>query len=616
MTIGKRFAWVLTLLGLAAFVISCGGDGDEIGAGGDGDGEEVEQPADVDAAGGGDQSPGPGPGPGPDGDDVKPDGDEPGGDPDPVVDGDGEPDLDADGDAVEGDGEGVNPVVEDLVETGIFWLENGEAELANQAFREAFDIAPNHPGARFGYAFSESMVGFEIMTGLILGALEGNLKSGFHPPSPDSDDPEDWNEWLDEEFFKAFELISERFRISVELYEPLKGETNLSMMFDKLPIYLGLQYPTYIKGEIDNTDVYIFDSMSRMFALALEFINAHQFKGDIGMVVNRIESDYWGGSIDAEVILPIIAFLLNSSEDFLSFRPDGLGLEKIDTSKDLLLVAMENLILAAGAAEAELDTEDDQDDDLFTIIYDRRTPKLMLNVYSEEQDPETGRDKKITMEFVAPEHIDAINSISKQIKNGGDPLPFDTDIMPVVASMAILPVGFGLLERFGIDLGLPYDIITPEVLTGLINGFVDLSIIALDLKAYYDDPLSLREMFPVWTSDQPRFENTLLMEWECPAETADDGLPNGSAKFFCVGDELEDLPHFVGTQYEFAADERPARSPYVAMQNPDFSGAFYVDMEALDLPDSSVEPQWQKADQRSFNAALAELLVGIVGLLK
>lgn len=537
-----------------------------------------------------------------------------------IIDGDGDSDGDIedkpDGDGSDGDIEtdGDTGPDED-VDLGIFWLENAETELANQAFKRAFDRNPDNPRARFGYAFSEAMLGYDTFF-LAIQALEGQLLA----PAPlrwKDQNYEDINDWFDKEFLHIMDLIDGYFLHAVEIYGPLKESGGLSIYFDHLPIHVGINEYTWISGEIDDADVFIFDGMARLGAMIFEFLAAHHLKSDLYGVVTIFAND--GLDTDLAGIMGMVTYLLNYEEKFLALRPD-IGVARIQGLRDLMVGGLEDAILAAEAAEEEYATDSDQTDEVFTVIQDRdRNKILVLNVW--RNDIETGEPIMNEIELVNPDVIQAAADLRSHLIEGGDPVPFDGPISMSLSAALILPIGFGLLDWLDLSLeellGLSYDLVSPALLETLLTGLLNLDVVALDLYTYLENPIGLRDMLPAWTNDQPPFENKLFTEWECPDELLDDGAPDGSGKFICAGEAetLVDAAHFVGTPYEIAADGHTVKSPYLAMQDPTFGGMLYIDPEALALAGYPEDPRWQEADQLSFNAALGKILASVLAFI-
>jgi hypothetical protein len=538
------------------------------------------------------------------------DGDKPDGD---VVDGD--EDGDVDGDAVDGDQESEPDPDIDL---GLFWLENAESELANQAFKRAFERNPDDPNARFGYAFSEAMVGFDTLF-LLLQAVEGQINKVDTKASKEGEDGEyaDFGDWLDKELRHAMVLIGSHFNRASDLYQPLLETGGVSLHVDHLPVTFGVDEGTWLTGEIDDADVFIFDGMARTMAVLFEFIAAHQIHTDLYGVVSIVKDQVQGES-DFMSIMGVVVYLLQFDERFLALTEDGP--EVIARTRELMLGALNDIILAAGAAEAELVVDEDQSDEIFSVVTERGgVKKLVLNV--SRIDSATGEPITNAIEIVTPEVVAAAADMRTHITDGGGPLSFDGPLSTVISSLITLPIGFGLLDWFGLDikeaLGFDYDMITPDLLESLLTGVLKLNVVAIDLHAYYEAPIGLRDMLPAWTTDLGDMSNRFYIEWECPAELEDDGLPDGSGSLLCAGadETLVDGPHFVGSDYEIIADGHTVGSPYIALQDPTFGGMLYVDPKKLKLEGYPEEPQWQQADQLSANAALAKILAGIMSFV-
>ncbi len=545
--------------------------------------------------------------------DSAPDGDTDGDDPDGDTDGD-DPDGDSDGDA-----EGEEPPdVEELVEQGYFWLENGEAAFAADIFAEAFAVVPDDQRVRFGYALSESMVGFELLFDVALGAMAGQLSSKPVEMGPDGpvwkDGDDSLNEWFDETLQQVFSLINNQFLFAVELYAPLKETGGVSITVNKIPFYLAMQHESWIQGEIDDADVYMFDGIARLMAGLFEFLQAHGLETDLGTAIS-VGAELVKGDANLQSILGLVTFLLNANDGFLDFNAEGSA--RIANSRALLVGALDDLLLAAAAAEAELETDRDQSDDIF-VVEDDDGISMRMNLWSWETDDESGEPVADLTELtlIEPSVLVAASEVKAQIENGGDALPFSTHYIPLVSAAAIVPIGFGLLEAFGVDLGLDIAIVSPSVLAGLIGTFVNLDVVALDLNAYYADPVPLRDMLPEWTTDRGTWDNMLIMEWECPAEL-DDDVPDGAGGLLCAGGDetLVDAEHFKDTPYEIPLDDKLLGTPYIAFRDPTFGGMLYVDVEALDLDGYDDDARWVPADQFNLNAALGKILARIGSLI-
>ncbi len=535
---------------------------------------------------------------------------------------DGDADADGDDAKPDGDEEGEEEIdyesIQEDIDLGVFWLENAESVLANEAFKRAFDKAPDNPQARFGYAFSEALVAFDTIF-LVVQALEGQIgtgrKSGRVASYAGVDDYEDINDWFDKEFIHALGIINQRFLHAVELYGPLKESGGLSLRFERLPVHLGINEFTWMKGEIDDADVYIFDSMARLMAAVFEFLAGHQLKSDLYGVITKLSG---GFQLDGGMngIFGLLTYLLNYDESFLAFRADG-GKERVSRIKELLMGGLEDIILASEAAEDEWAIDKDQNDEVFSVIEDKREKILVLNIY--RLDAETGEEKMNAIEFVDAEVLAAVNQFRQHLKDGGDPIPFDNAVSLSLSSALILPLGFGLFDYIGFSLeemlGLSYDLVSPGLLDSLLTGLLNLDAVALDMHTYFGDPVSIRQMLPVWSTDKPPFENVLYLEWECPDELLDDGAPDGSGGFLCGGEKetFVDSGHFVGSNHEIAADGQTFSSPYIDMQDPSFGGMLYVDPAKLKVDGYPDEPQFQEADQLTFNAMLGKILESVLG---
>lgn len=549
-----------------------------------------------------------------------------------------ETDMDHDGDVeledeAETEDDSNDELVQEKIDLGVFWLQNTETELANQAFKEAFDLDSENPQARFGYAFTEAMVGFDMFF-MMVQAIEGQIgttrKSSLKASYPgvedlDEEEIEDINHWFDEIVFDIMELIDGHFLRAVELYQPLKESGGLSITFEHLPIHIGIDEYTWIEGEIDDADVFIFDAMARMGAAVFELIKAHTVRSDLyGVVTLVANNSSMLDDINVMTAINLVTYLLNYDERFLSLREDD-GVEIIQGVGDLLIGALEDNILAAQAAEKEFETDEDQTDEAFSVIKDKDELVFVMNVW--RHDEELDKDRMDSIPLINPEIIVAMSTLKNHLENGGDPVPFDNTLALVMSSALMIPVGYGLLDYLGFSpkdlLDIEYSNLEPSVLTSLLLYILNMNVVALDLHTYFETPFGLRDVLPLWSSDKGDFNDNMYFEWECPAELEDDELPDGSGTLLCAGstetveDTMVDAAHFQSLPDEYAidADGKTYTSPYIAWQDPTFGNVLYLNMKALKLDGYPDEPKWQPADQFSFNYAFGKILGGVLGFI-
>jgi len=594
----RKHVLLFTLFILLAFTAACddGGGGDMA----DGDSENAGDGdlSDGDDTPDGDESP--------DGDDT-PDGDD-------ESDGDGETDGDTDAESVD---------VEALIADGIFWLENGEAYLANEKFKEAFAVAPDNPQVRFGMGMSEGQIGFEII-GMVVATLAS--AGDMLPPPPalreklakynivleENVDPEDLGDWANGVFDDMLGQIADHFTTAAGMYEPLKTDAEFSIHFDHLPFYLATQEISYIKGDFDATDVYIIDASTRAMALLTRYLQAHSIRSDIGSVISKYQADYWP-SLDVSVIFNILAYLLNDSEEFLAWRDDS-G-DHANEAIDAIAVMAEDITGMVAACDTEYAADKEQAGDL--IYYKKKTGgkfEYIFRFYKESS--EEVQEVVILDDQTLPD----IQTVRDHVTVGGAPISMSEDVLTMLGVLGTVAIGSGILVPFNVDLGSIGAAISPTAIRTLVNQFVNLKPLYVDLQAYNDDtpPVALRDLLPYWTTDRGTWNNTLITEWECLGEMAD-GKPDGAVGLLCAATEDEaytDSAHFAGASYEIQADGIPASTPYIAFQDPTFAHLLYIDLDALKLDDPGTEEgPIVPANQYLLNAALDTVLSKIGGLL-
>lgn len=511
----------------------------------------------------------------------------------------------------------------ELVEQGVYWLENAENGLASKAFKSALDLDPNNANARFGYALSESFIGVEIL-GMVGQAIKGGLKPSFPEPAsyrlaaladgdadPDpynSGDYGDFNEWILSDLHRIFEMIGGHFTHAAELYKPIKGSAEVHLHFTHLPIYFGLKETGWLKGDLDGNDVYVFSAMANLMGQLFDFLNSGSFRGDLGSVVTSV----MGGDlkVDFPRVMGLATFLLNDSPDFLAKSADSAArMAAVQTAFD---TAFADLLAAYDTKLAIYTAGKQGGSKLFYIKKNTKGDKLLvMAIYKPDAD---GVGVKGEVNFLSPTEKTAMETLRAHVKDGGDPVGMKEVVLPAICSPLALAVGFGLLDALGLDLGLPAGSISPTSLANLASGILNLDLFALDLHTYFAAPFALRAVLPVWTGDRARYDNRFVMEWECPEETADDGYPNGSAMLLCAGDatSLVDAAHFTGQSYATLLDGQPLATPYIAWPNPSFDGALYVRAGSLNVPGYTAEPVFQKADTTTLNVALGKVIKGVM----
>ena len=511
-----------------------------------------------------------------------------------------------------------------LVEKGVYWLENAENGLASKAFKSALDLDPANANARFGYALAESFIGMEIL-GMVGQAIKGAIKPAFPEPKAsfpravssaadgDADpynpgDYSDFTDWLLADLHRAFDLIGGHFTKAAELYAPLKGKPGVGLHFNHLPIYFGLNETGWLKGDLDENDVYVFSAMSLLMSQLFDLLNSGNYRADLPTAANA----FMGGNLKADFphIAGLVVYLLNDSPDFLTKGPDSAARmaavqQGFDTAFSDLLAAYQSKleVYNAGAQGG---------DKLFFIKKNSKGDKLLaMAIYKPDKN---GVETRGEVTFLSPTEKAAMDTLRAHVKDGGAPVGMKEVVLPAICSPLALAVGFGLLDALGLDLGLPAGTLSPTSLANLAAGILSLDLFALDLHSYFAAPFSLRSILPAWTSDQSRYENHFLLEWECPAECTDNGYPDGSGMLLCAGEAatLTDTAHFGGTSYATTADGQALATPYFAWPKPSCEDVLYIRVGDLNMPGYTAEPEFQKADRTSLNAAVGQVIKGVM----
>jgi len=542
----------------------------------------------------------------------------------PIVDGDVDLPDNPDGDPAE--------LAKMAFEEGKSWLEKGQANEARPFFAQAVQYDPDMLEAHFGLAFAESQVTWEFLSAFL--TMAGQIMSA-DPPDwvneekgtsggeyDDLDDPQSQSEWLAQQVHVLFGNMSQSLGVAVEHYGIIinsEQATDFVYTIDtEIPIYMSLERTAALTGEIRLPEIYMFDSMSRLYLSVTRMISMLDLRGDLSDVVNFVQSHK--SSLDINTLMPVIVDLLNSDERFMGATGDtaALGAEM----KTLWTGALNDVKLSFEAAKAEVDecvrTEGAQPTNRsFFCFLDRKGEELRLHM--RKPDPENpGEDYDMFLTVFKAEDMTVIDTFVANLADGQSPMDLREEILPVLSSIVAVVNAYGMLDLLNLDLGLG-DAATPDVVGSFLGTFLPKGA-AMNFGAFFNDPTSLRGLLPVWTSDKPRRENTLYMEWECPGELEDDEAPNGSGGLLCAAEDadggLVDSAHFVGTDNEQPADGVLLQTPYFVWQDPTLGGLLYIDPTELDLEGPAGYAPATQAGTNVFIGAVVDGVMGFVGKKK
>ena len=540
----------------------------------------------------------------------------------PIVDGDADLPDSPDGDPKE--------LAKMAFDEGKAWLEKGQANEARPFFAQAVQYDPDMMEAHFGLAFAESQVTWEFLSSFI--TMAGQIM-GAKPPDwvteeeegvgggeyEDLGDPESQSEWLAQQVEKLFGDMSNSLQVAVDHYGIIIASENAAdfvyTIDNEIPIYMSLKRSAALTGEIRLPEIYMFDSMSRLY-LSITTMLAHlDARGDLSDVVNFVQAHT--SSLDVNTLVPVIVDLLNSDTRFLAALGDTATLGT--DVKNLWKGALSDVKLSYEASKAEsaecVRSEAAQPvNRSFFCFLDTKGEELRMHMRKPDAE-NPGLDYDMFLTVFKAEDMTILDAFVANLDDGQTPLDLREDILPVLGSIVAVVNAYGMLDLLGLDLGLG-DAATPEVVASFLGTFLPKGA-ALNFGAFFADPTPLRGLLPTWTSDKPRRENTLYMEWECPGELEDDGAPNGSGGLLCAATDAEnglvDSAHFVGTANEQPADGVLLQTPYFVWQDPTLGGLLYIDPPQLGLEGSAGFVPSTQAGTNVFVGALVDGIMSFVG---
>ena len=498
-----------------------------------------------------------------------------------------------------------DPVAE-LLAAGKLQLSNGEATLALKAFDEILARHDSeHREALFGAAFSEAISSFELLN-MLTGLLAQVTQSLITIPEGAANQ----NAFISESLREIFKVFREKFLRACARYEKLMAGPDFSFVVKQIPAYLGVAQTAHLKGEFDKADVYILDSMARIFIFICDTILAQNLYGDFLGLYFNIQNLTSIGGLNAKTIFNVLAYLFNSNEKFLTLDPD-VGTEMFNHARETLIRALEDIEQANAAIRAETDG---QSNDIFIAGYNYRDePVVKMRLFLPNLG--TGELEANEIEIINERTLQAVARLKANLTASAGPVPWKDCLVPVLASPLTVAIGFGLLDVLDIDLKIGRESYSAEVIEALLNMFIP-DVFGFDFGTFFSRPVGLRALFPQWTKDRPRGKNVLMMEWECPGHLDGNGFPRGSLGLICRdGDALTDTAHFVGTAHEIAADGLESGFPYILFPDPTFNGLLHIDVHPLNIPGYGDPAGLAPADLRGLNTVLSKVLPTILSLV-
>jgi len=498
------------------------------------------------------------------------------------------------------------PDVGGLIEEGKYWLANAEPALARQSFLAALELAPDNRDALFGAGLSEYVRSLELF-GMIMtmptqfvGYVGGDGNSFWAGGPPESE-----NDFLAEQLSGLFVQLRAGFAEADGYFEQVAHD-EFSWYIEQVPIYVLTRPVISFRGEFDLADVYFLRSSTAFLLWFTEVLAAQDFHADM-LTAFYLAEEMQSQGIEVWGILAIVSKLMASDSRFFTLREDG-GVEMFNEGSAHMRACGELFLLGLSTLE---EPELSGEGHVTSLDYHQGNPVIVVR---NRVDFDSGEESALEIEF-AGELISAQQSLLEAMESPGEVVPFSAG--PAVQ----LGTVFGVLSRFGmwrfipVELPLDFSDLQPAEVTGLLGVFFGDSI-GFDYGSFFQNPTGLRAFFPHLNKEADATEpEDFWMEWECPGETAETGFPLKAQGFLCSSAaELEDLDHFVGTEYEMAADGFASPLPYMVWEDPAWGGILAVD--ELYQANGGDPASFAVPDLWSANLGVHMWLEPVLGLLR
>lgn len=569
---------VALLLGLALAVAGgCGGDGGST-EGPDGTDSDVVGDIGLDDTGGGDVGT----------PDVKP----------PPTDGSDEDVLPGDCNCTETTADvGPPPELAAMLAEGLEWLEKGQPLLALQIYEEALESYPDSVDAQFGAALAEMVDTTEFLLMIL------SLTNQVGPYVSTTEEPNQ-NEWFAEELHRYFDYLAEGYRSARTRLDALE-DAELSFDVTAVPVFnVSAPFLLY-RGTFDGGDVRMMRTVCDFAIFGLDVIVTQDLSTDAFSLISLVRSAMFDDSATVQIVLYSAAFLLSSGPTFLDVHPE-YGPGHYAEARDAFIRLSTDLEDALEWMRAAGDPSDDEVSGL-RVHPTNGTETYVLHAGVTTNPPE--EPETFTVEFVLPPAaVGGFALMAESTEAPGRLVTWDDGprwALSTLVTVALKLGVFGELSFGGITLSP--ESVNVTTLANLLSSLAPMPL-AFDFGTMFQSPTGLRNFLP----REAESGDTMIVEWECPAELEGDGWPNGPGQFLCDSLEtLEDAAHFVDTDDEIAADGLTTTFPYFVWRDPTFHGLLHVKMAAIGMES---ETEYQLADQQTLNAALAKGLEQILRL--
>ncbi|NOZ86577.1 MAG: hypothetical protein GXP49_09955 [Deltaproteobacteria bacterium] len=503
----------------------------------------------------------------------------------------------------------------ELIEQGKELLSQAEPHMAKVPFSTILEeIDPKDPQASFGLGICYLQDTIEL-TSMLLSVVTGAMNfAGVSNGQGLSE-----NDYVIELIADLLSQLESRLKNSAELFEVAATTKDFSFQIEPGALmYLNLKPALRLGPDLDAADAYLLAYLSRTLQGLLQLLGSQGLNSDIMGFVAKVNNGEIS-SLDGPAISSALAYLLNSDSRFLTLAA-GTGKAGLDAGTKVLANAQRDLLAGMALIKEE---KDDQADDAFTIGTTGRGRKkrnvlILKGVW--DQEKEDYRDLDITLDN---RFETSIGLLASNLEGQGAALSWSEGMMPILDTLLLVVIHENLLAKLGLQL--PQELLdsfasmTPEdfgdfLLTLIPDALtIDLGK-ALGTKDI--EPVDLRSLVPKWTTSKPKWENGLIMEYECQSDLDSDGFPSGSLKLFCdKSAELKDSPHFEGTPYECSPDNVLGKFPYMEWPDPSLNGLLMLDMSKSKISGYGAKEGFKVPDNRDLNAFIQKVVRSILFLV-
>ncbi len=428
-------------------------------------------------------------------------------------------------------------------------------------------------------------------------------------------------------------VINDAFLDSLDAIFPywdkLKQHPEFSMTIDKLPAQIGvapyLVYKVDLGGVHDIGTVYFISGLARLVKSLMYIVYSMNFDVTASLpgLVQQFLPILQGKqalTVDRDFILGLLAYIIDSSQNFLTLEPN-MGKQRLSQAADLLALAIQDLLSCVDSISAE---KGDQSTHLVGYKSEGNKSYLVFNLKDE-----SGNAESIPIEFSDQIKTSLNNLISSiQATGGGVRASWAGDLAPFVGLIVQAALQSGMLDpvlSFAMPMLQTYigsdtvaminqlmGTVKSLAKSGVISGAITTVIpdaIQFDFGKFMHDPPQqyLRLILPATVKDTsvnpPTYK--LLAEYEC-----DDSTLAANSLWCPYPWGITSTAHFIGTAYEIPDDEVKNTLPYLSSQDPSLGGLIYLNLSSLD---SSFANEWKQPTSFEFNYFLAKVVGGLLG---